>query len=92
MSIATLKISAVVGVIPAPGIIISCRPNSGKNSTKEAAQNNTDTVVLKKSTIIIKNGDAFANSPEKITGIRADSIGGNPVAILLHESVTIRPF
>jgi len=63
VTIATLKVSAVVGVVTAPSIIISCRPNSGKNSIKEATQNNMDTTVLKKSTVIIKNGDAFVKSP-----------------------------
>jgi hypothetical protein len=73
-------------------IIISCRPNSGKNSTKEAAQNNADPAVLKKSIIIIKKDCAFAKSPEKLIGIWVDNVGVNAVAILSHQSVTIIPF
>lgn len=74
-------------LIPLLCIIISCRPNSGKNSTKEAVQKKTDTSLLKKSAIIvkkdstikIKTNKAPAKSPEKLIGIWADSVGGNAV-------------
>jgi hypothetical protein len=66
-------------LIPALYIIISCRPNSGKNSTNEAAQKKTDTVALKKSTIKIKKDNVLEKSPEKLIGIWADSVGGNAV-------------
>ena len=65
--------------IPALCIIVSCRPNSGKNSTKEAAQTKADTTTLKKSAIKTKKDGALAKSPEKLIGIWADSVGGNAV-------------
>jgi len=66
-------------LIPALCIIISCSPNSGNNSTKEAPQYNRDTISVKKSTIKNKKDEALTKSPEKLIGIWADSVGGNAV-------------
>ncbi|WP_295793189.1 hypothetical protein [Mucilaginibacter sp.] len=66
-------------LVPALCIIISCRPNSGKNSTNETTSNNTRATDLKKSTIKIKKDEVLAKSPEKLIGIWADSVGGNAV-------------
>jgi len=66
-------------LIPALCIIISCRPNSGKNSTNEAAQNKGETANVKKTIVKPKKDGAPAKSPEKLIGIWTDSVGGNAV-------------
>ncbi|MCO5951104.1 hypothetical protein [Mucilaginibacter flavidus] len=66
-------------LIPVLCILISCRPNSGKNSTNETTSNNTRATDSKKSTIKIKKDNILEKSPEKLIGIWADSVGGNAV-------------
>ena len=56
---------------------MSCRPNSGKNSTNETTPNKARATDSKKSPIKIKKDNVLAKSPEKIIGIWADSVGGN---------------
>jgi hypothetical protein len=68
-----------LSLIPLLCIIMSCRPNSGNNSTKEAAQKKTDTLALKKLPIKINKNNVLEKSPEKLIGIWADSVGGNAV-------------